>query len=95
MSGRREAQPAVICESGIDALSNYMLNPNCLRVSTAGAHPNPLWLSNGIKKRFEVFCGSDADETGDVLADKMIALHTGVKRLRPKQHDWNDVLKHG
>jgi hypothetical protein len=27
------------------------------------------------------------------MADAMIALYPRVQRLRPSQHDWNDVLK--
>lgn len=89
-----QSTKAVICESAIDALSYYTLNPDCLALSTAGAHPSPLWLSQLINKGFELFCGFDADEAGDALAEKMIALYPGIKRLRPTKHDWNDVLKY-
>ena len=27
------------------------------------------------------------------MAEQMIALHPSVCRLRPSQHDWNDILK--
>jgi hypothetical protein len=40
-----------------------------------------------------VYCGFDADPTGDTMANAMIALHPQVQRLRPSQHDWNDVLQ--
>ena len=64
-----------------------------MALSAAGAHPNPPWLLNIIKNGFEVFCGFDADKTGDAIAAKMIALYPSVKRLRPTNHDWNEVLK--
>ncbi len=83
----------VLCESAIDAISYYALDPNCRALSTAGAHSNPPWLSNLVNQGFEIFCGFDSDNTGNTLADKMIALYPGIKRLRPTQHDWNDMLK--
>ena len=27
------------------------------------------------------------------MAEQMIALHPSLRRLRPSQHDWNDILK--
>ena len=83
----------VICESAIDAISYYALDPNCRAISTAGAHPNPPWLSSLINKGFKLFCGFDSDETGDTLAERMITLYPSIKRLRPTHHDWNDMLK--
>ncbi len=83
----------VLCESAIDALSYYTLDANCVALSTAGARSNPPWLGNLIKKGFQVYCGFDADTTGDTLARDMIAVHPTIKRLRPTRHDWNDVLK--
>ena len=88
-----QSRNVVICESAIDAISYHSLDRACIALSTAGAHPNPLWLSSLIKRGFNVFCGFDADETGDTLAKKMITLHPSIKRLRPPRHDWNDVLK--
>ena len=83
----------VLCESAIDALSYYSLNPDCIAISTAGAHPNPPWLSTLIKRGYRVFCGFDADKTGDLMAKQMTALYPVIERLRPEKHDWNDVLK--
>ncbi len=83
----------VLCESAIDAISYYALNPNCRALSTAGAHSNPPWLSNLVNQGFKVFCGFDADKTGDTLAEKMIAHYPSIKRLRPTHHDWNDMLR--
>lgn len=87
------ATTIVLCESAIDAISLFTLCPGHCCVSTAGARPNPLWLSDLIQQGNEVYCGFDADPTGDDMAQAMIALHPTVKRLRPPQHDWNDVLK--
>ncbi len=45
-----------------------------------------------IDKGYEIFCGFDNDETGDILANKMIRFSPTVKRLRPTKHDWNEIL---
>ena len=89
----RGANKVVLCESAIDAISYFVLYSNCMAVSTSGATPNPAWLSLFIDKRFEIFCGFDADDTGDRMADSMIKLYPGIKRLRPAKQDWNEVLK--
>jgi hypothetical protein len=86
------AKNMVLCESAIDAISFFALCPTFLAVSTSGANPNPLWLASFINNGYEIYCGFDSDEAGDRLAQKMIALHPTVKRLRPSKHDWNDVL---
>ena len=83
----------VICESAIDAISYFALNPDCIAISTSGANPNPAWLSLFIDKGCEIFCGFDADDTGDRMADSMINLYPGIKRIRPAKQDWNEVLK--
>jgi hypothetical protein len=85
---------AILCESAIDAISCFELHPDCLCVSTSGARPNPSWLPLLISHGFEVYCGFDSDATGESMAEKLIAFHPEVKRLRPDYHDWNDVLKH-
>ncbi|MFQ5835839.1 MAG: DUF3991 domain-containing protein [bacterium] len=82
----------ILCESAIDALSFFALHPDWLAISTSGATPNPLWLKSFVKSGYQVYCGFDADETGDKMAHKMILLHPTVKRLRPCKHDWNDAL---
>ena len=84
---------AVICESAIDAISFFALHSDCLVLSTSGVNPNPAWLPRLIKKGYHIYCGFDADKTGDACSKKMINLHPIVKRLRPPKHDWNDVLK--
>jgi DNA primase len=91
--GSHKASRIVICESAIDAISYHALDPDCMAISTAGAHPNPPWLPSLTNKAAQLFCGFDADNTGDTLAQKMMALHPSVKRLRPTHHDWNDKLK--
>jgi hypothetical protein len=83
----------VICESAIDAISYFALHPDCIAISTSGATANPVWLSLFIDKGFEIFCGFDADDTGDKMADGMINLYPGIKRIRPAKQDWNEVLK--
>ncbi len=97
-----EARPApvptgrqvILCESAIDAISCFALHPQCRCLSTAGVRPNPRWLRPLLDQGGgEIYCGFDADPVGDNMAREMIALHPGVKRLRPSLHDWNDVLK--
>jgi hypothetical protein len=84
----------VLCESAIDAMSCFLLHPSSLCVSTSGARPNPRWLPAFLSRGVPVYCGFDADSTGDAMAQQMIAAYPAVRRLRPAEHDWNDVLKH-
>jgi hypothetical protein len=82
----------ILCESAIDALSCSLLYPGCLAISTAGARAHPHRLSP-LLLAGPVYCGFDADATGDATAQQMRSLYPAVQRLRPTQHDWNDVLK--
>jgi 5S rRNA maturation endonuclease (ribonuclease M5) len=41
----------------------------------------------------KIFCGFDADETGDRAAKIMLRQYPQIKRLRPDKHDWNEELK--
>ena len=90
--GPAVAREAVLCESAIDALSCATLYPDRRCLSTAGARPNPAWLLLLLAQHHRLYCGFDADLTGDQMADAMIALHPSIHRLRPPLHDWNDVL---
>jgi len=89
----QEVTRAVLCESAIDAISCCLLHPGSLCVSTSGTRPDPRWLPALLSRRLTVYCGFDADATGDAIAAQMIAFHPSLRRLRPSQHDWNDVLK--
>ncbi|MBN1443797.1 MAG: DUF3991 and TOPRIM domain-containing protein [Planctomycetes bacterium] len=84
----------ILCESAIDAVSCLALHPRTLCVSTAGARPDPLWLPSLLQSDKPVYCGFDADPTGDAMARAMIAAYPRVHRLRPELKDWNDVLIH-
>jgi hypothetical protein len=88
-----EPTMVVLCESAIDAISCLLLHPASLCLSTSGARPNPRWLPALLSQGLAVYCGFDADATGDAMAEQMIALHPSLRRLRPSQHDWNDILK--
>ena len=90
--GPAHANELVLCESAIDAISCAALYPDRLCLSTAGARPNPAWLSSLLAHPHRLYCGFDADPTGDRMADAMIAIHPSIHRLRPSLHDWNDVL---
>ena len=85
-------QAIVLCESAIDALSCQVLHPTHRCVSTSGARPDPAWLGALLSQGLPVFCGFDADPTGDLMAQRMIELHPSVRRLRPPAKDWNDCL---
>lgn len=89
----QEARMVILCESAIDAISCLLLHPSSLGVSTSGARPNPRWLPALLSQRLAVYCGFDSDATGDAMAEQMIAFHPSLRRLRPSQHDWNDILK--
>jgi hypothetical protein len=87
------ATMVILCESAIDAISCFLLHPSSLCLSTSGARPNPRWLPALVSQPLAVYCGFDSDATGDTVAEQMIALHPSLRRLRPSQHDWNDILK--
>ena len=89
-----DATMIVLCESAIDAMSCFLLHPSSRCVSTSGARPNPHWLPAFLSQGVPVYCGFDADSTGDAMAQQMIARYPAVHRLRPADHDWNDVLKY-
>jgi hypothetical protein len=88
-----EATRVILCESAIDAISCLLLHPASFCLSTSGARPNPRWLPALLSQRPAVYCGFDADATGDAMAEQMITLHPSLRRLRPSKHDWNDILK--
>jgi len=90
--GTRGSREILLCESAIDALSCFQMQPQSICISTSGVRADPPWLGGLIARAYEVHCGFDADEPGDTAAARMIALHPTVKRLRPSLHDWNDVL---
>lgn len=84
-------QTTILCESAIDAISCFAIySGQC--ISTSGARPNPRWLATLIEQGQSVFCGFDADPTGDRMAQALIERYPSVRRLRPPLHDWNDVL---
>jgi len=85
----------VLCESAIDAISCHALHPQYRCLSTAGARPNPAWLTELIGQARQLFCGFDRDDTGEAMARSMMQVHPAVQRLRPSRKDWNDVLRLG
>ncbi len=87
------AQAIVLCESAIDAISCHALYPAYRCLSTSGARPAPAWLTGLLHSALSVFCGFDADPTGDTMARHMIELHPAIARLRPPAKDWNDALR--
>jgi hypothetical protein len=90
--GTQGARQIVLCESAIDAISCFQMRPERICISTSGVRANPLWLRGLIAHGYEIHCGFDADDPGDAAADRMIALHPMIQRLRPPAHDWNDAL---
>jgi hypothetical protein len=91
--GDPDATMIILCESAIDAISCWLLHPASLCLSTSGARPYPRWLPALLSPGLAVYCGFDSDDTGDVMAEQMMAVHLSIRRLRPSRHDWNDVLK--
>jgi hypothetical protein len=64
-----------------------------VQTTAAGARLNPLCLQPLLRRSGPIYCGFDADRTGDQMAAAMIALHPAIKSLRPPAHNWNYVLK--
>jgi hypothetical protein len=91
-TGTRGAPDIVLCESAIDAISCFQIDPERICISTSGVRANPPWLRGLIAHGYRIHCGFDADEPGDAAARRMIALYPLVQRLRPPAHDWNDAL---
>lgn len=83
----------VLCESAIDALSCHALHPAYRCLSTSGARPDPAWLADLRRQPLPIYCGFDADSTGEAMAQHLIHLHPSVVRLRPPAKDWNDCLR--
>jgi hypothetical protein len=87
-------QPDVIlCESAIDALSCHVLHPQHRCLSTAGARPNPAWLTDLLRQGCRLWCGFDLDATGQAMAHAMMGFHPSIRLRPPPLHDWNDVLR--
>ncbi len=91
--GARGSESVVLCESAIDAISCFQLHPQHICISTSGVRANPPWLRALLAAGYQIHCGFDADAPGDAAAARMIALHGAIKRLRPSDNDWNDVLR--
>ena len=87
------APPVILCESAIDALSCHILHPHSLCISTSGVTSRPRWLTRLISQGYRVCCGYDSDAAGERMARALISHHPTVRRLRPREHDWNDILR--
>ena len=83
----------ILCESAIDAVSCFVLNPEYTAVSTSGAAADPGWLKHLVKNGFEIYCGFDRDQAGTLMAQRMMRLYPSIKRFEPPDHDWNDTLR--
>ena len=91
--GDPAAATVLLCESAIDALSAFQLDPRRRTLSTAGARPDPAWLAPLVASARPIYCGFDADATGESMARAMIARHPSIRRLRPALKDWNELLR--
>jgi hypothetical protein len=63
--GPAQSQTAVLCESAIDAIGCAAVYPGRRCLSTAGTRPNPAWLAPLLAQGLRLYCGFDADPTGD------------------------------
>jgi hypothetical protein len=93
VSAAPATQAIVLCESAIDALSCHALHPDYRCLSASGARPDPAWLRTLTAHGSPIYCGFDADPTGDAMAQRMIQLHPSIRRLPPPAKDWNDGLR--
>jgi len=59
-----------------------VLYPDRCCISTSGARPAPGWLAELVRDRYDIYCGFDADRTGDDMATAMIGRYPMVRRLR-------------
>ena len=90
--GARGSREIILCESAIDALSCFQMDPQRICISTSGVRADPPWLDGLLVRGYDTFCGFDADGPGNAAAARMMTLHPAVRRLRPPAHDWNDAL---
>ncbi len=90
--GAQGSREIVLCESAIDAMSCFQMDPQRICISTSGVRADPPWLGGLLARDYDLYCGFDADVPGDAAAARMIALHPAIKRMRPPAHDWNDIL---
>ncbi|MFV2044492.1 MAG: DUF3991 domain-containing protein [Anaerolineales bacterium] len=88
-----DRRPIIVCESAIDAMSCSLIHPGHRCLSSSGARANPRWLDTLLESGRSLYCGYDADDVGEKMAQAMMAMHPTVKRLRPGKHDWNEVLR--
>ena len=90
--GAPASREIVLCESAIDAMSCFQMDPQRICISTSGVRAAAPWLDALLARGYELYCGFDADDPGDAAAARMMALHATIRRLRPPAHDWNDAL---
>lgn len=92
--GNTSSERIVLCESAIDAISCFQLQPcgESICISTAGVRTTAPWLYPLLNRGYQIYCGFDADEAGERASHRMIARHPSVQRLQPAQHDWNESL---
>ena len=93
--GAKGSRKIILCESAIDAISCFHLHPDRICISTSGVRANPSWLAGLIERRYQIQCGFDVDEPGDLAAHRMIDLYPTISRLRQTALDWNDLLAAG
>lgn len=93
--GAKRSTKIILCESAIDAISCFHLHPEHICISTSGVRADPSWLAGLIERGYQIQCGFDADQPGDIAAQRMVALYPTIVRLRPNAHDWNDLLAAG
>lgn len=100
--GATGSRKIVLCESAIDAISCFQLHTQlhgvplqgkCICISTAGVRRDAPWLRPLLARGYDIYCGFDTDEPGETASRQMLTRHPSIQRLRPRQHDWNDVLR--
>ena len=88
------ATTVILCESAIDAISCLELHPMLpVRIHFRRQGKPKLAPLAAFASAVKSIAVSIPTRPARPWPRNMMALHPGIRRFRPSQHDWNDVLK--
>lgn len=84
--GAQGSQEIVLCESAIDSMSCFQLDPQRICISTSGVRADPPWRDGLLARGYQLSCGFDADAPGDAAAShsSRAAVPLGASATFPK-----------